>query len=351
MQGALFAGGSVGVNQNLFVSGVMSLTGSLTVTGDQGLLGSAVTPIQGDFRIRGPFTCQGVINIARNAWLGNDLIGSGILTVGGDLRQPAFANRDPAATITIGGSDRREPINLESPCACNDDQQLDIAAIIKEAESDNHNVEAGFDSNRFENVTGIETVQLPCGRFFLSRINVVGSLTLTVNGRSALFISGDLTASSLFSLVMGQDATLDVFIGGKLSLSSLQTFGALTRPANLRVYVAGDQPTTLSGLTTFVGSLYAPRSRVELGGIQTVCGSIFAGDFETSTSATTSILYDTSLLYQGDDCNPPPESCSRCDDCPATSACVEGKCGACRRDEDCCEPLRCFQGQCTVIVL
>jgi hypothetical protein len=184
-------GGPAGVNENLAISGVITIGGSVTAAGDQGLTWSPVATIYGDLSVRGPLTYPSVTTVDRNVWLGGGLLGSGVLTVGWDLRQVSGAVRSPTAFINLSGRDLREPVSVQSPCARGDRDILDIAGMVREAKAHNHNAEAGFDSHRLENASSAETVELPCGKIFVSNIKATGPLQLLVHGRSALFVESD----------------------------------------------------------------------------------------------------------------------------------------------------------------
>jgi hypothetical protein len=339
-------GSAFGINEEMSVSGAITLAGSLTVTGDDGLSLHSAATVQGDLRVRGPLVNEGATGVARNVWLASNLSGDGILTVNGNLRQPVGATRDSVAVVF--GNDLRAPVSIAPPCACSDDELLDIESVVLEGKTRNDNDEVGFDRNRLVNVSTADTLDLPCGRLYASSIKISGSLGLLVRGPSTLMVEGDVDSEGALIIDIRDKGKLDLFIGGDLSLSSIQTVGNRAVASNLRVYVAGSGHITFSGLSSFSGALYAPRARVELEDAITIRGSIFVGNITTSDTAA--ILYDRALLRQGDECNPKPRSCYRCNDCVATEACINGQCGACQTDTDCCEPLICSAGQCSAIL-
>jgi hypothetical protein len=350
-------GGSVGVNENLLLLGGIKIGGSLTVAGDNGLsVPAGVSTIQGDLRVKGPLSYVGAIDVRHNVLLGGNLSGTGSMTIAGNLKQTDGAGRGNLGNFTVRGNDLRDSVAIQAPCACGESEVLDIGAMVVEASAHNHNQEANFNADSLKNVTGKKEFDLPCGRIFASKIAVSGELTLQVRGRTALFVEKDVTSTGALSIKMDPAATLDLFIAGNLSVSSLQTSNA--RPAKLRIYVAGTQPIGLPSLTAF--NLYAPNAVAQIVNVQTVCGSIFAGniassDFISSIAsgsvfddlAPRNVFYDASLRAEDQDCDPPAKECSRCDECGVTSACVGGLCGLCQSSANCCEPLVCSpQGQC-----
>ena len=363
-------GGAMGVNGAFTCSGVLDVGGSVTVAGPGGWVVNALSsgPIQGDLRIAGPMTQDGMTSVARNAWLGAEVIGSGSLTVAGDLHQtPGAAQTVPV--LDVQGERLREAVTIDPPCACDADKVLDIAGIVDLGKADNDNAAAGFDPDSLAHVVVNREVELPCGRLYASELSVDGAATLTVkvSGRVALFVDHDVRTAGMLDLELGPDAELDIFVRGSLVLAGIQSAGGTLKPANLRVYVGGSDGILLAGITSFTGNIYAPHATVTAGGIQDIYGSVFAGDFVAA--GVTNVHYDRAVVFKGKDCGPPdqppppprcddcsepppppPPQCSDCTGCAASQACIDGACGACRTDADCCQPLSCLEGTCSPLL-
>ena len=195
-----------------------------------------------------------------------------------------------------------------------------------------------------------------------------------------------------------------MFVAGNLVPTGVTSFGSVTRPAAVRIYVAGNSNVVLTGAGAFVGNIYAPRALVILTGFSDVYGSIFAGSFEAPGAVF--IHYDSAILDAGNECPPPeaddagapppaddagappvsddadappavdagstppavdagspppvdaggstpavdasppppPPACKKCGSCSAGTACIKGTCGRCTADSDCCSPLVCNAG-------
>lgn len=281
-------------------------------------------------------------------WLQEVVSGVGVLHVGGDLHQSPAAPRSLINAPDVRGRDLRDSVQVDPPCACAPSQVLDVAAIVADGAKRNHNAEIGLDPNALMNVLGTRRQELECGRLFLTRIGGVGDLTLSVKGRTALFVEYDVVLSGNLTIEIGPEGALDLFIGGTVAFAGNQDFGDPSRAARIRMYVGSNRAISIVGATDFVGNLYAPHAAVAIAGNTNVYGSIFAGNL--SRVGDTNIFYDSAIVREGDSCEPPP-GCKSCQECGASAACVDGKCGACRTDADCCQPLTCNAGQCGVLVL
>jgi hypothetical protein len=346
--GATQTGASVGVNQTLSAVGTMDIGGSLTVGGVSGMSFPGMATVRGDLRVRGPLSYFGEQTVARDVWLQGVLNGVGVLHVGGDLHQTPSVSRSLINAPVVGGRDLRDSVQVDPPCACEPSQVLDVAAIVADGAKRNHNAEVGLDPDALVSVLGTRRQELECGRLFLSRISGVGDLTLSVKGRTALFVQYDVSLSGNLTIELGPEGALDLFVGGTLAFAGDQDFGDPSRAARIRMYVASNRAISIAGDTAFVGNLYAPHSAVSIVGDTNVYGAIFAGTL--SRVGDTNIFYDSAIVREGDACDPPPR-CDSCEECGATAACSNGACGPCRSDADCCKPLTCSAGRCGVLVL
>jgi hypothetical protein len=170
-----------------------------------------------------------------------------------------------------------------------------------------------------------------------------------VHGRTAIYVEGDVEASSALAFVLAPDAELDLFVAGTLHVSDTFVFGSPNYPALSRAYIAGTAKLQLSSDVRLAGQLYAPHSEEVVWSAQNaIYGSVFAGNFRSSD--VTDIHYDRGVLRAGDDCPPggaggAPGECGSCEDCH-NQACIQGECGECGSDDDCCSPLVCVGGSC-----
>jgi hypothetical protein len=395
-------GAPVGVDRNFLTDGVPDVGGSLAVDGANGVLLAGAAIVHGDFEVQGDLTLAGVSSVSRDLWVGGNLTTAGVVDVGRNLDEGTGSLT--LGIVDVGGTTTHAPFTLQEPCGCQPSEILDVGAIVAQGKTQNDNASIGLSPDAFDLVVGILDQDLPCGRFYLNQIAGAGALTFHVSGRTALFVGGDIASAGILNFDVGPAGELDVFVAGNLVPTGVTSFGSITRPAAVRVYVAGSSTVALTGAGDFVGNIYAPKANVVFTGFSDIFGSVFANNFEAPGAVF--IHYDSAVLQAGQECptpptgddggasseddagasapedagsapppaedagtSPPPvadagtsptpvdagsaavpdagQSCgSACGTCSGTSACVNGHCTTCTNDNDCCSPLVCQEGYC-----
>lgn len=330
-------GGSVGTNGDGNSVAPWSIGGSLWSSG--GFTAGQELVVGSQLRLAGRLGGD-TVEVAGHAFVG----GGGTLNsldVGGTLTTPAGADL-LAASRTVA-AEANAPVLVPDPCACGTEELVDVAGFVAHHATSNDNAEIALTDDALTNVTVETTLNLPCGRYYVSSIAAQAALTIVAEGRVALFVGADLVTNAAFAVQLAEGAELDLFVGGTVTASEEFALGSVASPALVRLYVGGDGTINLSGAGTFAGNLYGPRAElVTAAGIE-VFGSVFVRRLAASGPVT--IHYDTAILEAGDMCEP-TDTCSACGDCPSTEACVDGMCGECRSDADCCSPLICDRGLC-----
>src|SRR5262245_10398017 len=197
-------GGSVGTD-GAVRGNSLTVGGSLWTSGAGGVSANTLT-VAGELRDQGALG-PGMVSVDHDAFVGGD-INVQALTVGGTLTLPA------ASMLSVAGANNaprvtRAPVTIPAPCDFTN--TLNIGAYVFAHETLNHN--AGIvDAHQLESFTTTQ-LSLPCGRFYLTRING-GTLTLIAGGRTALFVSGDVTLMQDLTVQLADGAELDLFIAG-----------------------------------------------------------------------------------------------------------------------------------------
>ncbi len=336
-------GGSLGVNGRVAASAPLTLGGALWA-GGSGLQAGTGGEIRAasDLRVRGPIESDARLESGRDAYFG-DRARARELVVTGTLTQAPGAGLDVSGTRSIGHT-VAAPVSVPPPCGCGVDDILDIPALVR-AHRDDHEGEAlGLAPSALANRSGDRTVELGCGRYYLTAIGGTGALTVRVAARAALFVDGDVSLDAPLVVELADGADLDLFVAGNLVSSSVIRFGDAARPARARLYVGGRGTLQLDGDALFGGNLYAPRAELNTSGRVEVFGSLFVR--RLAASGPLLVHYDTAVLKAGEGCDAPvgPSCASSCE-C-AGGACNGGVCGACATSADCCAPLFCLSGQC-----
>jgi len=342
----LGSGGSVGMNQNLNGSARISVGGNLIVGG------SAVLPnlvVGVDTHLGSGLNTTQSADFRRDAQIGGDIVCNGSspsLKVARTLTYPS--TRTLTANNPMIGSTVRAAVAVPTPCDCAPNAIFNVAAYVQERQSSNDNAMIGLDAARLTNFSGDQTIDFGCGRYYIDRIGGAGKLTMNVNGRTALFVGGDINLQNAWTVNLGPSGELDLFVNGGLTSSGPLNFGNKDAPARVRVYMGGSRNINLSAGSVFGGNIYAPESALVPSGSFEIFGAVFVRDFNPSGPVL--IHHDIAILNADDDCAPsgggsPPQSCSTCNDCGG-QACKGGSCGTCSAPADCCAPLFCRDGKC-----
>jgi hypothetical protein len=361
----VFDDGNIGVNHQLVrFDAQLDLRGSIFIGGG-GFGVRGASSISRNVVAAGSSTgAPAETDIGRNMFVNGNVTGR--YHVGGDLHVPETAT---VTDTTVDGMIVREVVRTRLPCPCAPDEILDIAAITAYGSMHNDNDETmAVTSTAWEN-GGPSDIVLPCGRYYITRIDQPGSLRIVAEGRTVLFIDGDLTANSL-ELELEPGAEMDVFVNGNVTLQAASSFGQLDAPSKVRTYVGGTGEIDLSASSFFGGNLYAPRADVRFGASADLFGALVARDIYFSGSAD--IHFDSAIRSAGDSCEEPPPGtdggvpdtgmpdasmppdggppmCSDCSECASPSGCrADGTCGQCQVDSDCCAPEVCVSGACQI---
>jgi hypothetical protein len=338
--------GAVGTNGAVTGNGRMQVGGSLWVGGAAGVSVSDLS-VATDLRDEGVLGGKDTITVGRDALVGGD-VSSVNLTVAGTLTLPA------AAALTVTGTNQvaavaRAPVSVSPPCACDAADIVDIAGYVDAQRAFNHDADIGLDPAAFATVATDQSLTLPCGRFYLDGVGgqAAASLTITVTGRTALFVGGDVSLRGGLDVELAPGAELDFFVGGMLIVDGPLHLGTPADPTRLRAYVGSSLQLGQPGVIG--GNLYAPTGVLAVGGGVDAYGSVFVKHLQTA--GVFSVHYDTDVLEAAAGCPPEaggPRACRTCNDC-GSEACVAGVCGACATDADCCAPLACAAGACVPI--
>jgi hypothetical protein len=336
-------GAPVGVNGDLLSGSYVDAGGSLRVQGGTAFAG--YLNVGGDLMLEQDVTLLGDLTVTRDAWFQNDAN----ITAGGigrDLHTQA-GNVEPPFWFSVGGTRTQSTFDLDTPCLCDAPHLLDIDAIVDDGQAHNDNADPSvqLDPASLTNLIGYNHVDLPCGRFYVDEISGAGELDLHVTGRTALFVGGDVAVTGYLNVTVDPNAELDLFVRGNMLQIGYGKFGNQAHPASVRVYVGGDADILYLGYQPFAGNLYAPKARLWSAGYIDVAGSLFAREIDAGDFLH--VQYDTDILTQPDECEPPPDEPPMCKEtcqtgCGTSQACVDGTCGKCTKDSDCCAPLICY---------
>lgn len=336
--------GSFGTNGNVTLHAAADVGGSVWVHGTSGISAGASGALHaaGELKVNGPLSSASSVVVGHDAFVEGDLSAAS-LSVGATLTQPAGALRTVAGATSVGAL-ASAPVDFPPPCACEADELVDVAGLVAAQATANDNAAAGFDPSVLVGYTGPTTIDLPCGRLHAPSLSGNGTLTLRVAHRTALFLGGDLEPGADFRVEIVGGGELDLFVEGNVVSAHRLDLGSIDAPSRVRLYVGGSQPIALSGGAVFAGNVYAPHAEFTMSTAIEIYGSLFAAGIVASDRLT--VHYDAAILAAGNDCGPPPSTCTSCRDCGNQACTAGGSCGACTSNADCCSPLVCHAGSC-----
>jgi cytoskeletal protein CcmA (bactofilin family) len=288
------ARGDVATNGKLQSTGTFDVRGALTVTGDPGV---RVSPA---LTVTGALATPGILDGAATAvTIGGDAdVGGNItladLTVTGTLRVPAEASVAVSGTQSVGAL-VREPVDVPLPCACDAPDLVDVAGLVTVHAGDNDNASIGLDPAALSNFAADTTLTLPCGRFYLERVQSnEGSLTLAVTGHAALFLRETVTLGRSLTVELAPGGELDLFLADHINVAGDVRIGLPDAPSRVRVYVGGAGAINMSATSVLAANLYAPLTDLSFSAGTEIFGAAFVG--RLLTAGPVRIHHDTSVL-------------------------------------------------------
>lgn len=334
-------GGSVGVNGPYTASSSVDIGGSLWVDGKiQTFNKHEVAQV---LQCGDDVTASSASHVAADMFLeGNINAQNKTLTIDGDLHIQAGKLNNGAVVL---GQTVKGPVTVETPCDCAD--PIDVAAIVQGYQQSNDNDALPIAPDALVGLPEPKQIELPCGRYFLDAIDSNSSLEITLTGRTVIAIAGDVKNAGAFTLALGPDAELDLFIAGNADFNNIAAIGDPKRPAATRIYVGG--AFKFASNFTLGANLYQPNATFTANNMSEIWGSLFVGGLELASPLV--VHYDQAIL-ELEGCDDPNKSCGDCHDCAnPTPACTDqGTCGPCVVDTDCCPPLACDGGICKAII-
>jgi len=336
---SIAANGEVSTNSTTTIGGSVWSGGTSTQTGQAVTLRGGGTVLH-DVQAGGPVEVGGKYVALGDVWSnGNVTLDTGAqLTVFGTVHVPAGDSTTGVQGTVVNG-----PVQVAPPCDCS--SPIDVGAVVAAFATHNDDASIGITSG----ATLDGTVALPCGRYYVASI-AGANVTLQVNGRVALFVSGDVNVTQSLTVQLAPSAELDLFVAGNFAVMGSLAVGDANAAARTRLYVGGATLTLSATATPLAANVYAPNAILQLAADLEMWGAVFAKTMQFSGAFT--LHYDTSVLQlaQSGGCAPGGTTCKTCNDCGgATPACISGACAPCATNADCCAPLVCASdGRCVL---
>lgn len=247
-------GGDVAAG-SLALDAPADLAGSLTVLGD--LEAGPRTTVAGDLAVGGHLGRPGsTVVVAGGARLGGGAEVTA-LTVGGTLTS---APGTTLAGAIDAGARVTAPVTVAAPAACAA-PVVDVGAVVADLAAANHDDAVGLDPDALADVSGARTLELPCGRYYLSRIQgPAATIAIHITGKAVLAVEGGITVSAELTIDVDPGAELDLFVTGPVNLPAATRIGDPSRPWAVRWYIGTGGAVALGPTATLAAGVYAPAA-------------------------------------------------------------------------------------------
>ncbi len=271
----VFVGSSDGLATATGVNGTTHVVGTHKFAGDllswRSIDGTGTLLVRDNATTTGDLNGTGTVSVGKDLSVGGDLSTVGELSVGGLARVAGtVSHTGDAPGLRVG----QYVAPAAPPCGCEPSKLLDVAAEVAKAKASNDNATIGLAAL---NSVGDLTLTLEGGRYYLEGLRAVGTVKLVVRKPSALYVDGDFETVGRDEIAVDENASLDLYVDGKVENVGTWQVGGKTLAGVVRLYVGGQNPLVQSvGDKDFVGAIYAPTAPFELVGDTRIRGAIFA---------------------------------------------------------------------------
>ena len=352
-------GGSVGTNGALESANEIDVRGTVWASGDGGTTLANSGKIHQQLHSGGDAIFRNTSEILKDAWVEGDVEGQN----GTEFAQTLHVNQN--ATVSDGtdyGKLERTNVDVAQACErCGAADRIPVGEIVSaHAGSNNDNDAIGLEADALASQSQSTVLVLPCGEYYLSEIDIENKTTILAEGRTAIYVDGDIEVANSLTIKPTATGELDVFVSGNVRFQNKAQIGDPAYPASTRFYVGGDEGWKMANSGLVGAYIYAVPGGIDADNKVDLYGGIYT---QTLTAANTvAIHYDRGVLDAGDDCppgdepDPDPMPDAGMEDGGAdtdgggggTPMCAEGG-ESCSSDEDCCVPLVCGEaGTCDV---
>ncbi len=363
-------GAGVGTNGSLDAGSDVEIRGALWASGEPGASFDDGVDIHQQLHVGGNLDIGTTGEFRKDAWIEGNIEADDSAT----FRQHLTVRSDSeiSSGVSYAGLTERNVQVGEACGECSEADRLPISEIVsRHSGPDNDNAAVGLDPEALAGSDGDGILRLPCGEYYLSSIDVNDSTTIVAEGRTALYVGGDVEIGQNLTIKPTAGAELDVFIAGDVTLDDRIELGDAAYPASTRFYVGGDDGWDFGSDGRMAGFVYAlPGGIVADDGIE-LYGGMYTDNLDAGSDVE--IHYDRGILQAGESCVPPAEpdpepvgdaGLADADgrggmDADGSGGDADGRggsgetCGgagaSCGEDGDCCVPLVCgAEGTCDV---
>ncbi|MFB6374570.1 MAG: hypothetical protein ABEN55_15940, partial [Bradymonadaceae bacterium] len=198
---------------------------------------------------------------------------------------------------------RRTNVDVANACdRCEPGDRIPVGNIVSSHSGSNDNAAIGLEKNAFENRSDETVLRLPCGEYYLSEITSDERVTIVADGRTALYVDGDVTVGNNLTIKPTPTGELDIFVSGEVYLDNMSEIGDPAYPASTRLYIGGQQGFQLQDNARLGAYVYAVPGGVTADDSLSVYGGVYAQFVKAGNDLR--VHYDRGVLKAGKNCTP-----------------------------------------------
>jgi hypothetical protein len=141
------------------------------------------------------------------------------------------------------------------------------------------------------------TYVLDHGDYRASSITLSSSQKMIVIGKARLHVTGVTTVAGNGYILIASDASLELYAGGQVTMGGGGCINSSEFATTFSIIGLATEPLSYSATTRFVGTIYAPSSRVTMTGTTDAVGAVVGSTVEISGSM--GLHFDESLKSAG----------------------------------------------------
>jgi hypothetical protein len=292
---------AVGTDGSANISEFTHVRGSLVAAGAGGTLLRSGGMVFGNLHSGGRLSTLAKVPvfIAGDAFVNGDV--DGAFVVQGAVRLPASATIAPEVRA---GAVSPETVPVAAPCGCGNGPAFDIVAAVASRKTKNANPSLGFSDTQLAGVSATETVDWPCGEYYLNEIRTDqnAALEFRIHGHVGIFVAGDVQLGDNLHVSLDPGAELDLVVAGSFYMTG-RVFGSPATPALTRLWLSS---TTISlpDQVQFGAAVYAPNAVFSAGLGMTFSGTLFVDTL--AVAGDVRITYDPTAPLAGQSCGAAP---------------------------------------------
>jgi len=294
-------GGGVGTNGAIDAGSDLQVRGSVWAAGSRGVRFDNNAAIYQQLHVGGPVDFGNDGDVRRDGFIAGDVVANGNAQFHRTLTVDSQATVGSSVTY---GQLKQTNVDVGEVCErCDASDRIPVGEIVSRRRgTNNDNDRINLDADVLASRNDAAVLELPCGEYYLSEITASEKVTIRADGRTALYIDGDVKVGSDLTIKATPSGELDVFVAGDVRLDNNGQIGDPAYPASTRFYVGGPGGWTMGSDVRIGAFLYTVPGGIVADNTLTVYGGIYTQTLDAGSRVD--LHYDRAVLDAGKNCTP-----------------------------------------------